>query len=56
METWAKVALSVTGAALLSISATYTANPTAPVMAYVASVASSVGLYLVGLYQIKPRP
>ena len=55
METWAKVTLSVLGAALVTISSTYTLNPQAPVMAYVAACSSSVGLYLVGLFQRQPR-
>jgi hypothetical protein len=54
METWAKVALSVAGAALVTISSTYTANPAAPAMAYVAAVSGAVGMYLVGLFQRKP--
>ena len=55
METWAKVTLSVAGAALVTISSTYTANPTAPVMAYIAACSGSVGMYLVGLFQNRPN-
>ena len=54
METWAKVTLSVVGAALVTISSTYTANAAAPVMAYVAACSGAVGMYLVGLFQRKP--
>jgi hypothetical protein len=54
VQTWAKVSLSVAGAALVTISTTYTANPAAPVMAYIAAVSGAVGMYLVGLYQRKP--
>ena len=55
MQTWAKVSLSVLGAALVTISSTYTANPQASVMAYIAACSGAVGMYLVGLFQSQPR-
>ena len=49
-----KIALTVVGMTMLGVSATYTANPGAAFMAYVATVCASVGAYLVGLFQEKP--
>jgi len=54
VTTWAKVTLSIAGAALVTISTTYTAHADAPVMAYVAAASGAVGMYLVGLFQDKP--
>ena len=50
----AKVAASLVGMMLLAISTVYTAHPGAPVMAYVAAASSSIGAYLLGLYQESP--
>ena len=50
----AKVGISVVGLALITLSTTYAAHPTAPVMAYVATISGSVGSYLVGLFQSSP--
>lgn len=52
MQFGLKLALFLVGTALMSVSSVYTTHPTAPVMAYVAAVASSVGGVLVGTFML----
>lgn len=54
MQTTPKLILSIVGLSMLAVGATYGLNPHAPVMGYVAAICTSVGSYLVGLYQIRP--
>ena len=50
----AKIAGSILGTALVAVGTTYTVHPDARAMAYLASVATAVGPYLLGLGQDKP--
>lgn len=49
-----KIGLSIMAIALYTFSTSYTANPNAPLVAYLASGAGAVGAYMLGLFQVKP--
>lgn len=54
MNAWIRLMLCIAGLCLYTFSGTYTANPNAPVIAYIAAVSGAVGGYLLGLFQDKP--
>ena len=57
MSTTQKVLLYGVGLILASIATVYQAHPTAPLMAYIASSAGSLGAFLVGAFAVNtPKP
>lgn len=54
MNVYVKIALTISGIVLGSITTVYEAHPAAPLMAYIAGAGAPVGAYLVGLFQVSP--
>jgi len=49
-----KISASIIAVGMVTFSTTYSAHPDAALIAYVAAICSSVGSYVLGLFQAKP--
>ncbi len=54
MTPWQIIGVSIAGIMLVTFSSTYEAHPDAPLIAYAAAIAGSVGSYILGLFQKRP--